>query len=162
MLSPAHDREGTEVSKFEWLKLVHVVAAIVWVGGAAMTSLYGMRMANTASREERIAFTKQTLFAGTVFSIASLILLGFGTWMVIDNPVWDFDQLWVTLGFIGIVVGAALGMGFYAPQGKKLIAELEAGDPAAEARGRRLGMVGVLETLLLLVVVWSMIAKPGL
>ncbi len=150
------------MSKFESLKLAHTLAAIVWVGGAVLLTLYGAKMAGGASREERIGFTNQSLFAGTVFSIASLIVLGFGVWMVVDNPVWEFDQLWISLGFLGIAVGAVLGMGFYGPQGRKVIAELEAGDPAGEARSRRIGMVAMAETVLLLVVVWSMIAKPGL
>lgn len=150
------------MSKFEWLKLVHVVAAIVWVGGGALLSLYGIRIAKSAGREERIAYVKQSQFAGIVFPIAALVLLGAGIWMVVDNPVWEFSQAWVTLGFTGVAVGAILGPVFYGPQGRRVLAELEAGDPAAEARGRRIGMVGIAETVLLLIVVWSMIAKPGL
>jgi uncharacterized membrane protein len=150
------------VSKFEWLKLVHTLAGIVWVGGAFLLSAYGIKMARGANREEQIAFARQSQFAGTLYGISALLLLGFGIWMVADNPAWDFDQLWVHLGFAGIVVGFVLGPFFYGPQSNKLIEELEAGDPAAVARSRRLGMVGSLETLLLIVVVWAMIAKPGL
>lgn len=147
---------------YESLHTIHALAAVVWVGGVAMTSLYGMKMARAASRQERIAFTKQSQFGGIVFPIAALIVLGLGTWMVIDEPAWEFSQAWVSLGFLGVAVGAVLGPAFYGPQGRKLLAELEADDPAAAARGRRIGMVSLAETVLLFVVVWAMIVKPGL
>jgi uncharacterized membrane protein len=147
---------------YEWLHTIHALAAVVWVGGAAMTSLYGIKMARAASRQERIAFTKQSQFGGIVFPIAALVVLGLGIWMVVDEPAWEFSQAWVSLGFLGVAVGAVLGSAFYGPQSRKLIAELEAGDPAADRRGRLLGTVGLAETVLLFVVVWAMITKPGL
>ena len=147
---------------YEWLKLFHILAVIVWVGGVLLVTMLGLKTATSASREERIVFTRQSQFAGMVFTISGLVTLAFGTWMVIDQEAWGFDQMWVSLGFLGVLVGAALGMGFYGPQGRKLLTELEADDPAADARAKRLGMVGLLESILLVVVVWAMVAKPGL
>jgi uncharacterized membrane protein len=147
---------------YDWLKFIHVLAATVWVGGAVILVVYGLRLAAdpNASREQRITFTRNSQFAGTIFTVSALVALAFGMWMVVDADL-DWGATWITLGFTGIALGAALGMGFYGPQNRKLLAELEAGDQAADARSRRIGMVAMAETVVLIVVIWAMVFKPG-
>jgi uncharacterized membrane protein len=150
------------MSKLEWLKLIHVLAAILWVGGAMLVNIYGARFGMSDNREERLTFAKQGQMAGLIFSICGVIVLLFGIWMVADVPAWEFSHAWVSIGFLGVAVGAVLGMAFYGPQARKLIAALESGDNAADAIGRRIAMVATAETVLLIVVIWAMVAKPGL
>jgi uncharacterized membrane protein len=147
---------------YDWLKFLHVAAATVWVGGTVLVVFYGMRLGSnrSATTERRIAFAKDNQAAGVVFTAAALLALAFGMWMVADAGI-GWGETWITFGFTGIAVGAALGMGFYGPQNRKLIAELEAGDPAARVRAQRIGMVSLAETVVLLVVVWAMVFKPG-
>jgi hypothetical protein len=76
--------------------------------------------------------------------------------------VYDWDQAWISFGFGGVLVGVVLGVAFSGPQGKALVSELKSGDSAAQARGIRIGRVSVLELLILIVVVWAMVFKPGL
>ncbi len=142
-------------------KLIHVLAAVVWVGGAAFLTIYGMRMA-LAAVSDRIAFARQALFAGRVFMISAIAVLGAGVGLVIDGP-WEWSDAFISIGFLGIALGAVLGPAFYAPQSKALIADLESGDEAAaEARSKRMGMVSTLEVVFLFVVIWAMVYKPGL
>ena len=123
------------------LKLIHIFAAVAWVGGAAFLTLYGMRMA-AMKVADRAAFARQALFAGRVFMISAILVLGAGVWLVLREDLWGFDQAWISIGFAGILLGAILGPAFYGPQSEKLIADMESGDEAAaEARGKRLGMV---------------------
>jgi uncharacterized membrane protein len=145
-----------------WLKLIHVLAAIVWVGGNVLTVIHGARAGASSDPADRIRFAKDALVSGRVFAASGILTLIAGVWMVLREEFWGFDQAWISIGFIGILLGAILGPAFYAPQAKALIAESEAGDPAAEARGRRIGQVSTLEVLVLLVVVWAMVFKPGL
>lgn len=150
------------MTQLEWLTLVHVLAAIVWVGGAALLVIMGPRFGMSEHREDRLVFARITGRVGPIFTIAALVLLVAGIWMVADTPGWEFDQLWVTLGFTGVAAGAVLGMGFYGPQNRKLLAALESGSAEADALSRRIGLVSSLELVLLVVVVWAMVAKPGL
>jgi len=88
--------------------------------------------------------------------------LASGVWLVIREDGWQFDQAWISIGFTGLLLGFILGPVFYGPQTRAFIAEEEASDPAAGPRNRRIGMVAAVETIVLLVVLWAMIYKPGL
>jgi len=144
-----------------WLKLIHVLSAMVWVGGSALALVFGAKAAS-GSAEERTVSAENALLAGRVFSVAGVLVLVAGVWMVARLPVYDWDQTWITLGFGGVLVGVVLGIAFYGPQGKALLAELQSGDPGAAARGIRIGRVAAFELLILAVVVWAMVFKPGL
>jgi uncharacterized membrane protein len=144
------------------LKLIHIIAAVIWVGGAAFLTVYGLRMA-AMKVADRISFARQALFAGRIFMISAILVLGAGLWLVLRETAWSFDQAWISIGFAGILMGAILGPAFYGPQSEAILADLEAGDvAAADARGKRLGLVSTIETLLLFVVIWAMVYKPGL
>ena len=144
-----------------WLKFIHIIAAVFWVGGSLLSIVISARIMR-AGPERRIAFSEDMLVIGRLFAIAGIIVLLAGVWMVFRIDAWDWDQAWISIGFVGIALGAVLGPTFYTPQATALIEETRAGDPAAEARGRRLGMVSTIETVILLVVVWAMVFKPGL
>ncbi len=144
------------------LKFIHVLFAAAWVGGAVLLSTYGFRMMK-AGVADKIAFSKMTLVAGRLFAGFATVALVAGTWLVIrEDNLFGFDQAWISIGFLGIIVGAALGPAFFAPQARALIGELEAGNPSAAAREKRIAVVSMLEAALLLVVVWAMVYKPGL
>jgi uncharacterized membrane protein len=144
------------------LKLIHIVFAILWVGGAVLLSIYGFRLMK-AGAADKIAFSRMATTAGNLFGAFAGVALVAGTWLVIrEDALFGFDQAWIGIGFLGIIVGTVLGPAFYAPQTRALIGELEAGNPAAAAREKRIGMVSMLEAILLLVVVWAMVYKPGL
>jgi len=143
------------------LKLIHIVFATVWVGGLAIVVMFSMRAARSEAAM-RVEFARQSLVAGRVFPISAVVALLAGVWLVIREAAWGFDQAWISIGFTGILLGAVLGPAFYGPQTKVLIAEIEAGDPGADARSRRIRMVSIVEAIVLLVVVWAMVYKPGL
>jgi uncharacterized membrane protein len=144
-----------------WLKFVHVVAAVFWVGGSLLAIVLAARIMR-AGPERRIGYAEDMLVVGRLFAIAGITVLLAGIWLVFRVDAWDWDQAWISIGFIGVAVGAVLGPAFYTPQGKALIAEIRAGDPEAAARSRRFGMVSMIETAILVVVVWAMVFKPGL
>jgi len=143
------------------LKLIHVLFAVAWLGGAVLLTAYGMRLLKADVRD-KIAFTKQMLFAGKLFSLFAAVALVAGVWLVLRVDFFGFDQAWISIGFVAIAVGAVLGPAFYARQGSALLDELESGNPAAAARMQRIGMVATSETVLLVVALWAMIYKPGL
>lgn len=150
------------MGKLEALKLVHIVAGMVWVGGSIIFLILGARMAK-APRDEQLTFNKSMEFVGErIFGPAAAVVLGAGIWQVIEHPAYSFSQTWIVLALGGIAVSVAIGLGFFGPQGKALTAELEANDPAAAARARRIGRVSMLDTLILLMIVWAMVYKPGL
>lgn len=143
------------------LKLIHIVAAIVWVGGGSFLTLYGLRLAG-AEAAERTAYARSMLFAGRVFMVTSIVALAAGVWLVLAEDLWGFDQAWISIGFLGIIVGAVLGPAFYGPQSEGIISDIEKADTAAaDARSSRIRLVSSVEMVILLAVVWAMVYKPG-
>jgi uncharacterized membrane protein len=144
-----------------WLKLIHVLAVALWVGGAMLVNFYGMAM-QKADASRRLHFAEQNDRAGRLFSASAIIALITGVWIVLRVEGIEFSQAWISIGFLGIAVGAVLGMGFFGPQGRALIAEMKEGSPAAAVRAKRIALVSQIDLLVLLVVVWAMVFKPGL
>jgi len=151
------------VTLFEWLKWIHVLAAIVWLGGALITQLYVLRLKN-AEPAHRIGFARDLLFAGQrIYVPAASVALVFGVWMVLDRPAWAFEQTWIIIGIVGLLVAAGIATGYIIPQTRKAIGHMEAGQgPQAGAIVKKVGVAARIGTLVLLVVLWDMVFKPGL
>ena len=145
----------------EWLVAVHILSAIVWIGGSFMTQLYALRA--EAGAIPLGPFAQQADFLGLrTFLPASLILLGTGIWLV-SRDVFTLDD-WVVWGLIVIVISIVTGAGFLGPESGR-IGQLvdERGDQDAEVRQRlgRLFLVSRVELALLISVVIVMVTKPG-
>ena len=149
----------------ESLKLIHVVAVIVWVGGAFMLGFLIERAQRSQDEATVLGLAKLGEFVGkAVFNPAGIITLAAGIWLVIELDGVDFSAAWVSMGFLGVALGAALGMTFY----PKALARVRAGIAAdgllsneTLAALRRLRRVSSLEWVFLILVVWAMIVKPG-
>jgi uncharacterized membrane protein len=150
------------VETYEVYQLLHILSAIVWVGGAVMVQVFGARVGRSGDNSRLIVFMDDMLVAGRIFMFAGISTLVWGVLMVLDAPFLEFEQAWIAIGFLGVAVGAGLGAAFFAPQARKAKAQLEAGDSASAATIKRIVMVSQAELVLLLIVVWAMVAKPGL
>lgn len=152
------------MTAFEFAKFLHVLAAVVWVGGAFLIVATGFRM-GSADPAHRIGFARDAVFLGRwVFLPAILVALGAGIWMVIDaDPAFTFSQGWITVGLSALVVSGGIGTGFIIPQTRAAIGLAESGDgPGAAAVMRRVAIAGRINLAVLLVAVWTMVVKPGL
>lgn len=74
--------------------------------------------------------------------------------VLVSGDAWSFDQAWVSLAFLVWLALAGVVSAVIIPAERKLAA----GDPAAE---RQVGLGGQLVTVLLLVMLYLMIWKPG-
>src|SRR5262245_13541766 len=89
---------------------VHVLAAMIWLGGAVSVTVLGgaaLRSGKTDAVGSFIASLR--IVFPLLFGPASLAVLGFGIWLVLDSDAWDFGQAWVILGLA--LVGAAVLIG---------------------------------------------------
>ena len=148
---------------YEFLLTVHVLAAVIWVGGAATMHIFG-RLATKEGPERQLSFTRESIRIGNmVYAPLSVILLIAGIFLV-DEVGYSYGDLWVTIGFIGFLVSFALGIGYYTRAGRQY-AEVAANDgpgsAAAEAIYRRTATVNMVELTILLLVVVAMTTKPG-
>jgi uncharacterized membrane protein len=149
---------------YDWLLFLHVVAAMIWVGGGVMLAVIAVRVLRDSDPGAVGRFTGSLRVLGPlVLAPATVSVLGLGIGLVVDNDAWDFGQLWVQLG-LGLF-GAAFLIGA-AWQSRTALAATRAAERRDDAEARRQlrrwsGGYGVI-VLLLLMAAWDMTTKPGL
>lgn len=146
------------------LKLVHIVAVIVWIGGEIMLSVLFARARSARDEGALRGLLSQGSFLGrAVFSPAAVITLAAGVWLGIEGD-YDFGEAWISIGFVAVAVGAILGMAFYGKIFERSLAAVES--EGIDGAGTRAGLdrlraVSSVVLLVLLVAVWAMVFKPG-
>ncbi len=152
------------MSLAEVLKLIHIVAVIVWVGGSFMLIVLFSLTRRSSEEATVLGLSKLGETIGKfVFNPAGIITLVAGIWLVIEVDL-EFSEAWISLGFLGVIISAGLGMAFYPKALRRLQAGIEEGGlSGAESVAAldRLRIVSSAELLLLLIVVWAMVTKPG-
>ncbi len=95
-----------------------------------------------------------------------LLLAGIGL-LSASGGTWDGSDAFVVVGFIAIIALFGLQHGFFQPQVRKAKAlaerDLEVGDtlsPEFEALGKRIGQVGTLAGVIVIVTIFFMTYKP--
>jgi uncharacterized membrane protein len=150
---------------YEFLLTIHVLAAVIWVGGGTAMHILGRRVLKRGNPQEIYEFSKEINIVGLrLYAPMSLILLIAGIFLV-DEAGYEFSQLWITLAFIGWAFSFFVGIGYYGPQDKKLqalVAEKGENDPGVVQNVRQALMVNQVELLILFLVVVDMTTKPGL
>lgn len=151
------------MSQVELYKFVHVVAAIVWVGGSITAQILALRL-KAADPGHRLGFARDMRFVSQwIFLPAALIAFLFGSLMVEEVDAFDYDQAWLIIGNAGLIIAFLTAAAFLVPQTRKVVRLMEAGrGPEAGTVIGRVSIVGRILVVVLIVVVWAMVAKPGL
>ena len=143
--------------------MLHVLAAVVWVGGALALNVLATRVRMTSDGARMAATAKDIEYIGMrLFIPTSLVLLvaGFG---LVSTGDWDYEP-WVVFGLAAFAFSFLVGALFLGPQsGKvgKLIAEHGPDHPDVAKRLGTLFAVSRIELVVLVLVVVAMTVKPG-
>lgn len=145
----------------EILLTAHILVAIVTIGWLAMQSMVtpglirgGPKNAGAVRASANVAKRLGPL-SGLVF------LLGLGLVLRDGDDAIDFSDPWLSASMLIFVVTAVLGGAVGGKAEERAAAKLEAGQPAPD-EARTLSIVGGINMLLLVVIVWLMVDKPGL
>jgi hypothetical protein len=151
------------VTTYEWFMSVHVLAAVMWVGGSVMLTLLGLMTLGLRDPVRLAQFAKQVSFLGGVyFPPLSLMVLGFGFAMVANGDL-SYSLTWLQIAIAGWAVSFLVGAGYLGPHAKRLSKVLDdrgADDAEAQSLIERILFVARLDALLLLFIVFDMTAKP--
>ena len=94
-------------------------------------------------------------------TIGAVVLLVSGHYMASER--WDFSDFFVNWGNIVFLVILGMTHAYFVPREKRVIAALEQGNQEeAQALGQKIGMVGALMGVLVIITVYVMTAKPFL
>ena len=84
------------ITTYEVLKSIHILAAVVWLGGAIMVMLIAMRVWRAREPESLVSLFRSISFiAPRTFVPASLILVITGFWIV-EEAGFSYDT-WVII-----------------------------------------------------------------
>ena len=148
---------------YQLLVFVHIVCAIIWVGGAFFAQLLAIRVQRASDPTELPSFARNVEFLGMrVFLPASILLFIAGAAMVAQ--AWSFGQLWVAVAMGLWLLSVLLGALYIGPRTKKIAALFEAEGPtstSARALLDKVFLVSRLELVSFAVIVALMVFKPG-
>jgi uncharacterized membrane protein len=153
----------TLASLHDWLLFLHVLAAMVWIGGLVALAVLGANAVRRGEPDGVARFVSSLRVVGPfVLSPSSVLVLGIGIWLVLDSAAWDFGQTWIWLALALLAAAVLVGAVFLSRAALGAERAIEAGDHAAARRQLSRWSWGIRLILLLLVIAtWDMVFKPG-
>ena len=144
-------------------KAVHVVAAVLWVGGGTLLAMLAIAAERDPDPARLIGVARQAEWAARIFIPASFTVLVMGIAMTINGDL-DWGQFWLVFGLVAWAISTAIGIGFLTPRIKQLnelIQERGERDPAVQAAVQPILLAARIDIALLLLIVADMTVKPS-
>jgi uncharacterized membrane protein len=148
---------------YELWKFLHVLAAMVWLGGAVAIQVFGILTKRAADPAKTAFFARNvSLTVQRVFLPAALLVLGAGIGLV-ENGGWDWSEPFVTWGLVLWAAVAVVAFGFLGRAIGAAGARLASEGPSPQLGLRLRNLVWLSRLLLavLVVIVFLMTVKPG-
>jgi uncharacterized membrane protein len=169
---------GTNSGTYKFVFVLHLLAVIIGFGSVMLSGVFGAK-AKARGGREGAAVAEVTLDVAEHWSewfIYAVPILGIVLILVSDDA-WKFSQTWISLSLLLYIVALGLVHAVHFPNLRRMnvvAAELGAGPPPGgagggpppqvaelEARGKRAAAVGGVLNLLVVVIVFLMVWKPG-
>lgn len=153
------------MNAYTFLKFLHVLSVVFWIGGVAALSFVGWRAAKERNRVLLTALLQQGMTYGqrVVAPSAGIVLLS-GLALVGIGHI-GFGTFWVWFGYGGVLVQFLLGGFIIQKQSgelKQLAAAPSGDDVALVAAARRLWNTQIVYLILFAIVIAAMVIKPTL
>jgi hypothetical protein len=157
--------------------MLHILSIIIGFGGVMLNGIYGAE-AKKRKGPTGAAIGEANL---TVTKIAEKVIITVPIWGILlvirSDGVWEFSQLWVGVAIVLFIAVMGFATGVQLKNQKRMVAlagELAAaGPPPAGASGpppqvaemealeKKLGMGGAFLSLMVVVLIYLMVFKPG-
>ena len=168
---------GIGSAAYKIVLIVHIIAVIVGFGGVMLNGIYGAEAkkrkgpGGAAIGEANLAVTK----------IAEKVIVTVPVWgillVILSDGVWEFSQAWVGAALVLFILTMGFATGVQLKNQKRMSAlasEMAAGGPPPagasgpppqvaemEALEKKLGMGGAFLSLMIVVLLYLMVFKPG-
>jgi len=144
-------------------KTVHVIAAIVWIGGGTLLTILGVAAERKRDPIELANIARQAATVGEkVFAPAGLVVVAMGIAMML-NTDWGWGKFWIVAGLVGYAITFFTGVGVLSPLAKKVTALTEEKGPThpeTAAAITRILTIARIDVAMLLLVIVDMVTKP--
>ena len=142
-------------------KFPHVASAVIWIGGAFVMIMLGVKAERAKDDAEIVSVVRQVAWAADrIYVAASVATLLFGLIVAWLGALWG--NLWVILGLVGVAATIGLGVIVLTPRAKAVEAGYKAGGvtPGVVALCREMLTIAKFDSVLLFVVIADMVLKP--
>ena len=151
------------MSFYELLLLIHIIAAVSWVGAGFLLLVLGLKADRTDDEAGIQRILEDNAWLATrLFIPASLTVFVAGVLLMVEGSL-GFDQLWIVLGLVGYFATFVTGIAVFKPRGDR-IAEMIARDggmtPVSLAEARQLLALARIDYVVLFLVIADMVLKP--
>jgi hypothetical protein len=159
---------------------LHILTAIVGFGAVVLNGVYAAEVRKRPGREGQAIFEANSFISLHIaeYVIYAVFVFGFITALVGNESPVKFDKAWLSTSMVLYLVGIAITHAVMIPSTKRmgaLLNELNAGPPPGagatgpppqvaevQAVGKRLAMGGMVLNVILMVILFLMVVKPGL
>jgi uncharacterized membrane protein len=152
------------MSLYSVLLFIHILGAIVWVGGSVSLQVLGMRVRASGDPHRLAALASDAEWMGTrLYSSAAGVVLLAGIALVFTGS-WSFNQLWIVLGLAAFAFSFIIGATVVGPTAKKLGERLASHGPEdseAQSSIQKIFLVSRIELAVLIFIIFDMAVKPG-
>ena len=151
------------MSGYELWLFVHISAAIVWLGGAAVAQVFGILAKRSGDPARSAALGRDMAFIGPkVFMPASLVVVVSGAFLTEDGN-WDWSEPFIWLGIVGWAIVSFTAFAYLTRAMGRVGARMAAEGPSPElgAEVNRLVLLARVLILVLFAIVFVMVVKPG-
>lgn len=144
------------------LLVLHIAGAGTWLGANLLQAVVPRLAGQDDSRVLAGWYRIAGRLSKPIYIPAGVTILVTGVWMVLVSDTYSFADVFVTIGFAVIIIGAVLGSLVFDPTSSKVATALDAGDQATarQAMGKLAGF-GALDTLLVLFAILVMVLRLG-
>ncbi|TIX58303.1 MAG: DUF2269 family protein [Mesorhizobium sp.] len=145
------------------IKFLHVLSAILWVGGGFTLMVLAVRADRAGNIEGMLQAMRATGELGNrFFAPMSMLTLAFG---LIMCWFWvGFSALWILIGLAGYATTFCIGMFIFKPTADRMAGMIakDGVTPAALAQGQRTLNAARVDYSVMLVIIADMVLKPTL
>lgn len=143
------------------LLVLHIAAAGAWLGANLMQAIVPGLLGPVSPAAASWFRTTEKLSTRFYIPVAVTILVT-GILLVLNSDAYGFGSVFVSIGFVTIVIGAVLGSTVFGPKSEAIAAAIDAGetDRANKLRGT-VGSFGILDTLVVLFTIYAMVSRLG-
>jgi len=157
---------GSSALPNDWyavFKAVHVLFAVVWVGGGVTIMIHAIRAQTARDPEGIVTVAKQAAFMGEkVFAPVGLVTFLMGIAMMI-NTSWGWGHFWIVAGLVGYAATFIVGLTVMSPLAKRIEHSAQENGPEHPetlALIDRIMLIGRFDVAVLMLVVLDMVTKP--
>jgi uncharacterized membrane protein len=148
------------MSTYSVLLFVHIVCAVIWVGGAFALQLLAFLVSRTGDQLELARLLRYfELIGSRVFVPVATLLFIAGAAMTLQ--AWSFGRIWIAASVALWVLSAVAGAVYLGPRVGELFKAEGPSSEAGRALMNRLFLVSRLELVSFAIIIALMVFKPG-